>query len=105
MEITAEAAIEATPISPATFFGIREPKSASTMKLVNGIAGISHRSRNTSSSHSAGSVRIQGFILVVQLQQQRQTNRHLGRGRGQNEDEHHLSVRLRPARPRHYKSQ
>jgi hypothetical protein len=51
MEITAEAAIEATPITAATFFEIRGPNSASMVKLANGTAGISHNNLSTLSSH------------------------------------------------------
>jgi hypothetical protein len=48
---------------------IREPTRASTMKLANGIAGISHNNLSTLPSHLAGCVSIQGLVLVVQLQQ------------------------------------
>ena len=41
------------------------------MKLANGIAGISHNNLSTLSSHHAGRIGIQRFVLVVQLQQQR----------------------------------
>ena len=68
MEITAEAAIEATPITAAAFFEIRGPNSASTVKLENGIAGISHNNLSTLSSHLTGRIGIQRFVLVVQLQ-------------------------------------
>ena len=62
-------AIEATPTRAAAFLEIREPTSASTIKLANGIAGISHNNLSTLSSHSTGRIGIQRFVLVVQLQQ------------------------------------
>ena len=103
--MTVEAAIEATPITAAALFPIRAPNSANTAKLANGIAGMSQSSPNTSTPHLAGSIGVQGFVLVIQLQQQRQTHRHFRCRCSQDKDEHHLAVRLSPARSCGYKGQ
>lgn len=103
--MTAEAAIEATPITAAALFPIRVPNSASTVKLANGTAGISQISPNTSTPHLAGSVGVQRFVLVIQLQKQRQTDRHFSCRCGQDKNEHHLAVGLSPAGSGGYKGQ
>jgi hypothetical protein len=68
IETTVETAIEATPMKAANFLEIREPTSASTTKLANGTAGMSHNNLSTLSPHYTGRIGIERFVLMVQLQ-------------------------------------
>src|SRR5579875_306374 len=105
MVTTAEIAMTPGPIIATDFFDMRGPKMMSTNAPAKGRAGMSHNQWNTLTPHLADGVGVYRFVLVIDLQQQRQTYRNFRRSHRKNKNEHHLAVRLRPARARHHEGQ
>ena len=62
-----------------------------------GQIGMSHK-RSSMSAFHFGSIGVEGFELLMELQCQGQADRHLRRRHGENENKHDLAIRLDPAR-------
>ena len=94
------AAMEPTPMKETARRAMRGPKTASSKKLTNGIAGITPVSCSNLTPHFAGAIGIEHAMLVIKTQKQGQADGHFRSGHGKNKEEHDLAIRLHPVRAR-----